>query len=132
MTIPKRETLEGTIDPLPAIATIVESAGEALKAMEQLHPDVLLCDIQMPGTDGYDLLRRLRSLRPERGGDTPAAALIAHDGPEDRRKPSPGSRQPKHLATQFSRAARVSAALLSSANCPNLYRSASPTCARTG
>src|SRR6516165_7089128 len=84
MTIPKRETLEGTIDPLPAIATIVESAGEALKAMERLHPDVLLCDLEMPGTDGYDLLRRLRSLGPERGGDTPAAALTADAGPEDR------------------------------------------------
>ena len=40
----------------------------------------------MPGTDGYDLLRRLRSLGPERGGDTPAAALTAHDRPEDRQR----------------------------------------------
>jgi CheY-like chemotaxis protein len=81
-----RKLLKELLTHFRAIATIVASAGEAIKAVEQLHPDVLLCDIEMPGTDGYDLLRRLRSLGPERGGDTPAAALTAHDGPEDRQR----------------------------------------------
>jgi CheY-like chemotaxis protein len=81
-----RKLLKELLTHCRAIATIVESAGEALKAVEQLHPDVFLCDIEMPGTDGYDLLRRLRSLGPERGGDTPAAALTAHNGPEDRQR----------------------------------------------
>jgi CheY-like chemotaxis protein len=81
-----RKLLKELLTHCRAIATIVESAGEALRAVEQLHPDVFLCDIEMPGTDGYDLLRRLRSLGPERGGDTPAAALIAHDGPQDRQR----------------------------------------------
>jgi CheY-like chemotaxis protein len=81
-----RKLLKELLTHCRAIATIVESAGEALRAVEQLHPDVFLCDIEMPGTDGYDLLRRLRSLGPERGGDTPAAALTAHDGPEDRQR----------------------------------------------
>ena len=81
-----RKLLKKLLTHCRAIATIVESAGEALRAVEQLHPDVFLCDIEMPGTDGYDLLRRLRSLGPERGGDTPAAALTAHDRPEDRQR----------------------------------------------
>jgi CheY-like chemotaxis protein len=79
-----RKILKELLTHCRAIATIVASAGEALRAVERLHPDVLLCDLEMPGTDGYDLLRRLRSLGPERGGDTPAAALTAHAGPEDR------------------------------------------------
>ena len=79
-----RKILKELLTHCRAIATIVASAGEALCAVERLHPDVLLCDLEMPGTDGYDLLRRLRSLGPERGGDTPAAALTAHAGPEDR------------------------------------------------
>jgi CheY-like chemotaxis protein len=81
-----RRLLKELLAHCRAIATIVASAGEAINAVEQLHPDVLLCDIEMPGTDGYALLRRLRSLGPERGGDTPAAALTAHDGPEDRQR----------------------------------------------
>ena len=79
-----RKILKELLAHCRAIATIVSSAGEALRAVERLHPDVLLCDLEMPGTDGYDLLRRLRSLGPERGGDTPAAALTAHARPEDR------------------------------------------------
>jgi CheY-like chemotaxis protein len=79
-----REILKELLTHCRAIATIVASAGEALRAVERLHPDVLLCDLEMPGTDGYDLLRHLRSLGPERGGDTPAAALTTHAGPEDR------------------------------------------------
>lgn len=79
-----RKVLKELLAHCRAIATIVASAGEALRAVERVHPDVLLCDLEMPGTDGYDLLRRLRSLGPERGGDTPAAALTGHAGPEDR------------------------------------------------
>jgi len=79
-----RKILKELLTHCRAIATVVANAGEALLAVERLHPDVLLCDLEMPGTDGYDLLRRLRSLGPERGGDTPAAALTAHAEPEDR------------------------------------------------
>jgi CheY-like chemotaxis protein len=79
-----RKVLQQLLAHSRAIATIVTNAGEALSAIERLHPDVLLCDIEMPGTDGYDLLRHLRSLGRERGGDTPAAALTAHARSEDR------------------------------------------------
>jgi CheY-like chemotaxis protein len=40
----------------------------------------------MPERDGYDLVRELRSLPPERGGGVPAIALTAFARPEDRRR----------------------------------------------
>ncbi len=41
------------------------SGDEALDLLAEISPDLLLCDITMPGLDGYDVLRVIRSLRPE-------------------------------------------------------------------
>ena len=43
------------------------SAAEALQAVEESRPDVLVSDIGMPDVDGYELLRRIRALGPEPG-----------------------------------------------------------------
>jgi len=43
----------------------------------------LISDIGMPGEDGYSLLRRIRALPPEKGGDVPALALTAYARQED-------------------------------------------------
>jgi len=48
------------------------------------RPDVLVSDIEMPGQDGYSLIRKLRALGPEQGGKIPAIALTAFGRPEDR------------------------------------------------
>jgi CheY-like chemotaxis protein len=37
----------------------------------------------MPDEDGYSLLRRVRALPPQKGGDVPAIALTAYARPED-------------------------------------------------
>ncbi|HZS03522.1 MAG TPA: ATP-binding protein, partial [Blastocatellia bacterium] len=60
------------------------SAAEALTAIEQWRPHVLVSDIGMPVEDGHALIRRLRALGPERGGLTPAVALTAYARSEDR------------------------------------------------
>jgi CheY-like chemotaxis protein len=39
--------------------------GEALEMTCQIHPDVLVLDMMMPGTDGADVLRALRRCTPE-------------------------------------------------------------------
>jgi CheY-like chemotaxis protein len=40
-------------------------ADQALVALEQAHFDLLLTDVVMPGMDGFDLLRRVKSAYPE-------------------------------------------------------------------
>jgi len=64
----------------------VGSAGEAMEEMEKHHFDVLVSDIGMPETDGYQLISNVRKLSPERGGRIPAAALTAYAGVEHRIK----------------------------------------------
>ncbi len=63
-----------------------DSAAGALAAFEEFRPDVLVSDIGMPEEDGYSLIRKIRALAPERGGRTPAAALTAYAGVEDRKR----------------------------------------------
>jgi signal transduction histidine kinase len=60
------------------------TADEALRVLELWRPDVLVSDIEMPGEDGYTLIRKVRALTPERGGKTRAVALTAFGRPEDR------------------------------------------------
>ena len=60
------------------------SAGEALTALPQWRPDVLMSDIGMPFEDGYDLIHQVRALTDEHGGRVPAAALTAYARDEDR------------------------------------------------
>ena len=62
----------------------VSSAREALAALEKERVDVLLSDIEMPGTDGYQLIRELRLRPSQQGGSVPAAALTAYARTEDR------------------------------------------------
>ncbi|MDZ7963448.1 MAG: PAS domain S-box protein [Nostoc sp. DedSLP03] len=60
--------------------TAVSSAQEALQALSDSIPDVLISDIGMPKTDGYMLMREVRSRSPEQGGNVPAIALTAYAG----------------------------------------------------
>lgn len=60
------------------------SADEALAALERWRPDALVSDIAMPVKDGYELIREVRSRRPEQGGKIPAVAVTAYARAEDR------------------------------------------------
>jgi CheY-like chemotaxis protein len=60
------------------------SDDEVLRTLAEWRPDVLVSDIEMPGQDGYTLIRKVRALDPELGGKTPAVALTAFSRPEDR------------------------------------------------
>jgi PAS domain S-box-containing protein len=66
-----------------AEVTAVASAAEALETLINLQPDVLLSDIGMPIMDGYMLLRQVRQLPPNKGGQIPAIALTAYAGEID-------------------------------------------------
>jgi CheY-like chemotaxis protein len=79
-----RALLAKVLEGQSASVTAVASAREALDVLGKERVDVLLSDIEMPGTDGYQLIRELR-LRPSpQGGSVPAAALTAYARTEDR------------------------------------------------
>lgn len=63
-----------------------DSADEAIRQLDAATPDVLICDIGMPGQDGYQLIRRVRGRSKESGGAVPAAALTAFAREDDRRR----------------------------------------------
>lgn len=67
-----------------ATVTAVASATEALDLLPIWPPDVFICDIAMPEEDGYTLIRKIRALKPEQGGQVLAVALTAYADSEDR------------------------------------------------
>ncbi|MDT7603978.1 MAG: hypothetical protein QOF61_1975, partial [Acidobacteriota bacterium] len=79
-----RELLMTVLKQCHAEVVAVAGADAAMRALEGWRADVIVSDIEMPGEDGYSLLRRLRQLPAERGGEIPAAALTAYARPEDR------------------------------------------------
>jgi CheY-like chemotaxis protein len=60
------------------------TVAEALDTVRAWKPDVLVSDIEMPGEDGYSLIRRVRALDADQGGRTPAVALTAYGRTQDR------------------------------------------------
>jgi CheY-like chemotaxis protein len=60
------------------------SGAEALAALRDWAPDVLVSDIEMPEEDGYALIRKVRALSAAEGGTTPAVALTAYGRTQDR------------------------------------------------
>jgi CheY-like chemotaxis protein len=67
-----------------AVVRVAHASSETLRQVAEWKPDLLLSDITMPEEDGYTVIGRLRALPAELGGDTPAVALTAMAGDEDR------------------------------------------------
>jgi len=81
-----REAMTAVLEKEGVQVIAVSSPDEALEAIRRESPDVLLSDIEMPGEDGHSLIRRVRELPADRGGEIPAAALTAYARGEDRQK----------------------------------------------
>ncbi len=79
-----REMLEVFFKQFDMKVTAVESADKALKAVKEFQPDILISDVGLPGEDGYKLIRNIRELAPEKGGQIPAVALTGYASPQDR------------------------------------------------
>ncbi|MEH2125335.1 hybrid sensor histidine kinase/response regulator [Nostoc sp.] len=69
-----------------AFVMAVSSAEEALQALAEVKPDVLVSDISMPDIDGYMLIHEVRTRTPEQGGQIPAIALTAFARNNDHEK----------------------------------------------
>jgi signal transduction histidine kinase/CheY-like chemotaxis protein len=83
-------------DGLAIAEAILKSAGAEVRTCLSAHaaidvvrlwrPDVLVSDIEMPGEDGYSLIKNVRALDPAQGGRTPAIALTAYGRAQDRKR----------------------------------------------
>ncbi|MBD2002299.1 response regulator [Trichocoleus sp. FACHB-40] len=78
-----RDFLTIALEQYGARVRAVASATEAFEALEQVKPNVLVSDIGMPGEDGYTLIRKIRALEPEQGGEIIAVAVTAYARSED-------------------------------------------------
>jgi CheY-like chemotaxis protein len=79
-----RDLLAQILGQAGAVVTVAASADEALDVLRRWRPDVLVSDIGMPGDDGYVLIRKVRALGFEEGGQVRAVALTAYARSEDR------------------------------------------------
>ncbi|GBU23027.1 two-component system response regulator [Fibrobacteres bacterium R8-0-B4] len=61
-------------------ALTVNSGEQLLKILEKSIPDLILLDIDMPGTDGYETIKALKS--NSRTADIPVVFLTAHSNSE--------------------------------------------------
>ena len=79
-----RELIGQVLEECGSEVIISRSAAEALLALEEHKPDILISDLGMPDEDGYSLISKIRALPSEQGGQIPAAALTAYARAEDR------------------------------------------------
>jgi CheY-like chemotaxis protein len=78
------EVIKIILESYGADVKIAASAREALMTLHSLDIDVLVSDIQMPGENGYDLIRQVRQL-PNKVS-IPAIALTASAAESDRKQ----------------------------------------------
>jgi DNA-binding NarL/FixJ family response regulator len=87
-----RGVARDVIEATPGFEVIGEAADgeEALRAVEDLAPSLVLLDVRMPGLDGIEVARRLRAGHPgtlivlisiEEPADLPSAAQLGPDVP---------------------------------------------------
>ncbi|MBO0861825.1 MAG: PAS domain S-box protein [Chloracidobacterium sp.] len=81
-----REVLCAILNSFGADARAASSAAEGFEVLRQWRPDVVVSDIGMPVEDGYEFINRVRALSAEEGGETPAIALTAFAGSDDRER----------------------------------------------
>lgn len=81
-----REGLAVLLEQYGACVATVGSVAAAIEVLEHEPVDLLLTDIAMPVDDGYALLRRVRALPPQRGGNVPIVAITGYAGSEDRER----------------------------------------------
>ena len=81
-----REMLDMLLRTLSIETATAATAAEALDQLSTFRPDVLISDLGLPEVDGYDLIRRIRSLSPDEGGTIPALALTGFASVEEKKR----------------------------------------------
>jgi CheY-like chemotaxis protein len=75
-----RDLIAAVLERAAADVSTADSAEQALASIKAQRPDVLLCDLHMPGIDGFELIHRLRAWERTGGARAPipAAAVSAY------------------------------------------------------
>jgi len=81
-----REMLMTALKDYGASVTTAASADEAFALLSKpgKSPDVLVSDLGLPGTDGYEMIARVRVAARKASRDVPAIAVTGYANPEDR------------------------------------------------
>ena len=103
-----RKLLGAMLKRYGARVTSTKSAAEALTVFSNDVPDVLVSDIGMPDEDGYELIRKLRALPPEKGGQVQAIALTGYASRKDRER-ALAAGYDQHMAKPIEQAEIISA-----------------------
>lgn len=74
------QTLSERLQMRDIDASVVHDGAQALAAIEQNEPDVLLLDLRMPGIDGIEVLRRVKKNTPQ----VEVIVLTGHGSTRDR------------------------------------------------
>lgn len=72
-----RETLVAMLDSENYDLRLAKDGIQALQLLEQFQPDLILLDVMMPGMDGFEVCRRIRSTPPL--AEVPIIILTALD-----------------------------------------------------
>ncbi|HEX7706843.1 MAG TPA: ATP-binding protein [Thermoanaerobaculia bacterium] len=78
-----RKLLETILTRSGAVVQAAESVATALRMLAGEWPDIVISDIEMPGEDGYSLIRKIRLQEPP-SQRVPAIALTAYTRSADR------------------------------------------------
>ncbi|MGH7435601.1 MAG: response regulator, partial [Polyangiaceae bacterium] len=70
-----REMLENVLRSQGATCVTARSGEDAFDVFVRDRPGIVVSDVWMPDGDGFELVRRIRSLSPARGGLTPAICI---------------------------------------------------------
>ena len=81
-----RDALVALLEHYGAEVRAAASVAEAMAAVQASLPDVLISDIGMPGSDGYELIRQVRLLPADAGGRLPSLAVSGYATDAHRKK----------------------------------------------
>ncbi len=76
-----RELIKACLEEVDCQVRLTEDGQGALRSIEESAPDLVLLDVQMPGMDGYEVCRRIKTA--DGGTLLPVVMITAVDHPSD-------------------------------------------------